>query len=151
MESTLRPSPKVKEVWVFFGGVKEAWFKESWPLFGDVSHGAHENVWHLRRFQLQLIVNQTAPSLTFLSFVTTYFNAYQYNQVKNKIHVKIYRLCRTMKTYTVCVGSISITVKPVCSQVQVRNVLMDSKTKQGWLRGWQVLGTSSCCKRSGKE
>ena len=31
---------------------------------------------------------------------------------------------------------------PVCSQIKVRNVLLDSKTKQGRLRGRQVLGTS---------
>ena len=43
---------------------------------------------------------------------------------------------------------------PVCSQVWARNVFLDSKTKQGRLRGWQVLGnlfflagTSFCCKR----
>jgi hypothetical protein len=36
---------------------------------------------------------------------------------------------------------------PVCSQVKVRNVLQDSKTKQGRLRGRQVMGTSCCCKR----
>jgi hypothetical protein len=34
---------------------------------------------------------------------------------------------------------------PVCSQVQVRNVLMESKTKQGTLRSTQVLGTSGRC------
>ena len=36
---------------------------------------------------------------------------------------------------------------PVCSQVWVRNVLLDSKTKPGRLRGWQVMGTSCYCTR----
>jgi len=40
---------------------------------------------------------------------------------------------------------------PGCSQVQFRNVLLDSKTKKARLRGTQVLGTSCCCERVNTE
>ena len=36
----------------------------------------------------------------------------------------------------------------VCSAVEVRTVLLDWKTKQGRLRGRDVLGNSCSCKRT---